>query len=74
MRLSEHSGQRDQQDWPRDCSPLQPAWPTELAQIFSAALLIGKRQPELARGVLDLGRALTCPTCGSEYVASAPRD
>ena len=49
-------------------------WPAEIAQIFSAALLVGKRQPELARGVLELGRALTCPTCGSEYVATAPRD
>jgi hypothetical protein len=49
-------------------------WPADAAQIFAAALLVGKRQPELARLVLELGRALTCPTCGSEYVASAPRD
>jgi hypothetical protein len=49
-------------------------WPAEIAQIFSAALLVGKRHPELARGVLELGRPLACPTCGSEYVATAPRD
>ena len=49
-------------------------WPADEAQIFAAALLAAKRQPELARGVLELGRALTCPTCGSDYVASAPRD
>jgi hypothetical protein len=49
-------------------------WPADAAQIFAAALLVGKRQPELARGVLELGRALTCPTCGSDYVATAPRD
>jgi hypothetical protein len=48
-------------------------WPPDVAQIFAAALLAGKRQPELARGALELGRALTCPTCGSEYVASAAR-
>jgi hypothetical protein len=48
-------------------------WPAEVAQIFSAALLVGKRQPDLARGVLELGRALTCPTCGTEYTG-APRD
>jgi hypothetical protein len=49
-------------------------WPAEVAQIFAAALLVGKRQPELARGVLELGRALTCPTCGTDYVTAAPRD
>ena len=49
-------------------------WPADIAQIFSAALLVGKRQPALARGVLELGRSLTCPTCGAEYVATAPRD
>ncbi len=49
-------------------------WPADVAQVFSAALLVGKRQPELARGVLELGRTLTCPTCGSDYVAAAPRD
>jgi hypothetical protein len=50
------------------------AWPPEVAQIFAAALLVGKHQPELARGVLELGRTLTCPTCGSDYAAAAPRD
>jgi hypothetical protein len=45
-------------------------WPTDVAQIFAAAMLAGKRQPELARGVLELGRTLTCPTCGTEYVAA----
>ena len=45
-------------------------WPADVAQIFAAALLVGKRQPELANGVLELGRALTCPTCGTEYVAA----
>jgi hypothetical protein len=49
-------------------------WPADTAQIVAAALLVGKRQPELARGMLELGRALTCPTCGSDYVATAPRD
>ncbi len=49
-------------------------WPSDAAQIFAAALLVGKRQPQLGRGVLELGRALTCPTCGSDYVAAAPRD
>jgi hypothetical protein len=49
-------------------------WPTDVAQIFAAATLAGKRQPELARGVLELGRTLTCPTCGSEYAATPPRD
>jgi hypothetical protein len=49
------------------------AWPADVAQIFSAAMLAGKRQPNLARGVLELGRALTCPTCGTEYTAE-PRD
>jgi hypothetical protein len=24
--------------------------------------------------VLELGRTLTCPTCGSDYGAAAPRD
>jgi hypothetical protein len=45
-------------------------WPTDVAQIFAAAMLAGKRQPDLARGVLELGRALTCPTCGTEYAAA----
>lgn len=45
-------------------------WPSDVAQIFAAALLVGKRQPELARGVLELARTLTCPTCGTEYVAA----
>lgn len=49
-------------------------WPAEVAQIFAAATLAGKRQPELARSVLELGRALTCPTCGSDLIATAPRD
>jgi hypothetical protein len=49
-------------------------WPVEVAQVFAAAMLAGKRQPALARGVLELGRALTCPTCGSEYVAAASRN
>jgi hypothetical protein len=49
-------------------------WPTDIAQIFAAALLAGKRQPELARGVLELARTLTCPTCGTDYVAAAARD
>jgi hypothetical protein len=49
-------------------------WPGEIAQIFAAAMLVGKRHPDLARGVLELGRALTCPTCGSDYVAPPPRD
>lgn len=31
-------------------------WTSELAQIFAGALLIGKRQPSLARAVLELGR------------------
>lgn len=48
-------------------------WPSDVAQIFAAAVLAGKRQPELACGLLELGRALTCPTCGAEYVAVAPR-
>jgi hypothetical protein len=62
-----------------DCLPSYVAgmagepWPQDVAQIFAAALLVGKRQPELARGVLELGRALTCPTCGSDYVAMPPR-
>lgn len=34
-------------------------WPADVAQIFAAALLVGKRQPELARGVLELGRTPT---------------
>ncbi len=45
------------------------AWAADLAQIFAAALLIGKRQPDLARGMLEIGRSLTCPTCGTEYPA-----
>jgi hypothetical protein len=49
------------------------SWPADVAQIFAAAMLVGKRQPDLARGVLELGRALTCPTCGTEYTG-APRD
>jgi hypothetical protein len=49
-------------------------WPADTAQIFAAALLIGKRHPDLGRGVLELGKALTCPTCGSDYVASPSRD
>jgi hypothetical protein len=49
-------------------------WPADAAQVFAAALLVGKRQPDLARGVLELGRTLTCPTCGSDYSAAAPRD
>jgi hypothetical protein len=49
-------------------------WPPDVAQIFAAAILAGKRQPELARGVLELGRTLTCPTCGTDYVAVATRD
>ena len=49
-------------------------WPVEVAQVFAAALLAGKRQPDLARGVLELGRTLTCPTCGTEYLAAATRD
>jgi hypothetical protein len=48
-------------------------WPADVAQIFAAAVLAGKRQPALARGILELGRALTCPTCGSDYVG-VPRD
>ena len=56
-----------------DASAGEP-WSVDVAQIFAAALLVGKRQPELARGLLDLGRALTCPTCGSEFDAIAPRD
>lgn len=47
------------------------SWPADLAQIFAAALLVGKRQPELARGLLELGRTLTCPTCGTEYAGEA---
>ena len=50
------------------------AWPADVAQVFAAAMLVGKRQPELARGVLELGRALTCPTCGAEYMAAPPSD
>jgi hypothetical protein len=50
------------------------AWPVEVAQVFAAALLAGKRQPELARGVLELGRMLTCPTCGTDYLAATTRD
>jgi hypothetical protein len=49
-------------------------WPVEVAQVFAAAMLAGKRQPELARGVLELGRTLTCPTCGTDYVAATTRD
>jgi hypothetical protein len=48
-------------------------WPADIAQIFAAAMLAGKRQPDLARGVLELGRTLTCPTCGSGY-NGRPRD
>jgi hypothetical protein len=35
------------------CSDL--AWSPEVAQIFAAALLVGKRQPDLAAEVLSLG-------------------
>lgn len=49
-------------------------WTTEVAQIFAAAILAGKRQPELAVGVLELGRALACPACGADYLAAVPRD
>lgn len=49
-------------------------WTTEIAQIFAAAMLAGKRQPELARGVLELGRALACPSCGADYLSAVPRD
>jgi hypothetical protein len=49
-------------------------WPADVAQIFAAALLVGKRQPELAREVLELGRTVTCPACGSPVTAAAPRD
>ena len=49
-------------------------WTTDVAQIFAAAILAGKRQPELARGVLELGRALACPTCGADYQSTVPRD
>lgn len=50
-------------------------WPSDVAQIFAAAMLAGKRHAELAREVLELGRAPTCPTCGSDYAAAAaPRD
>lgn len=49
-------------------------WTTDVAQIFAAAILAGKRQPELARGVLELGRALACPTCGADYQSAVPRD
>lgn len=48
-------------------------WPADVAQIFAAALLAGTRHADLARGVLELGRAI-CPTCGSEYLPAAPRD
>jgi hypothetical protein len=47
------------------------SWPADIAQIFSAAMLAGKRQPDLARGVLELGKALTCPTCGTGYTGAA---
>ena len=47
------------------------SWPADVGQIFAAAMLAGKRQPDLARGVLELGRALTCPTCGTNYIAAA---
>jgi len=50
------------------------SWPADVAQIFAAAILVGKRQPELARGVLEVGRTLTCPTCGTEYMAAPPAD
>jgi hypothetical protein len=49
------------------------SWPADIAQLFAAAMLVGKRQPDLARGLLELGRALTCPACGTEYTG-APRD
>jgi hypothetical protein len=56
-----------------DASVGEP-WPADVAQILSAALLVGKRQPELARALLEVGRTLTCPTCGTELDAIAPRD
>lgn len=49
------------------------SWSAESAQVFAAALLVGKRHPQLAHGVLELGKALSCPTCGSDYVAAVPR-
>ena len=49
-------------------------WTAEMAQIFAAALLAGMRQPELARGVLDIGHALACPACGAEHASAVPRD
>lgn len=49
-------------------------WPAEVAQLFAAALLTGHRHPELARGVLELGRATTCPSCGAEVVIAPPRE
>ena len=49
-------------------------WTPDLARIFAAAILVGKRHPELAREVLEPGRALACPACGSEYVPAATRD
>ena len=49
-------------------------WSAEVAQLFAAALLMGSRHPELARGVLELGRALACPSCGAEVVGAPPQD
>ena len=49
-------------------------WPPDVAQVFAAALLAGKRQPEVALGLLELGHALTCPTCGTSYLATPSSD
>ena len=49
-------------------------WTTETAQIFAAALLAGKRQPDLARDVLELGRPVVCPTCGADHALAVPHD
>jgi hypothetical protein len=47
------------------------SWPADIAQICAAAMLVGKRQPDLARSVLEVGRGLTCPTCGTDYASVA---
>ena len=52
---------------------LEP-WTPEMAQILAAALLAGKRQPQLARDVLELGRRIVCPTCGTDHLPGVPRD
>lgn len=49
-------------------------WTADMAQILAAALLAGKRQPELARDVLELGRRVVCPTCGTDHLPGVPRD